>query len=222
MVDKDERRIAMVMAAQEYIIIHGLRGLKIDVLAQAMGVSRAKLYQYFGSKTGVIQAVVAYYTDFIDQLELPATGAAPTAFSQRFFDFFFEDMAYLGTTTPQLLSGLRAEYPELFLALNERLQTREQQERAYIQAGQAAGVFRAELLPDLVLLQNQRLIPAMVTREFRFKSRAQLPMIIRGYFDQLVATLLREPHQAAAKASWDGQRIQRINQKYARISLQAT
>ncbi|MFE6281629.1 TetR/AcrR family transcriptional regulator [Streptomyces sp. NPDC057877] len=57
------KRDAIVTAAVEVFARHGFRQTSMDLIAQAAGVSRPALYQYFRNKQDVFTAVAEYVTD---------------------------------------------------------------------------------------------------------------------------------------------------------------
>lgn len=56
---RTERRARLLAKAAEAIDHHGLRSVTIDAIADHVGVSKVVLYRYFGSKAGLIDAVLA-------------------------------------------------------------------------------------------------------------------------------------------------------------------
>ena len=65
------RRAEIVEAAYEYVLIHGLVGASLRPVAEAVGSSTGVLRFLFGSKEGLVQAVLARAR--ADELQLLAT-----------------------------------------------------------------------------------------------------------------------------------------------------
>jgi len=67
-----ERREALLLAADELFLKHGFDGVSLDNLVAHVGGSKASIYQYFGSKKGLLLALVQRRHDqFFSELSLP-------------------------------------------------------------------------------------------------------------------------------------------------------
>lgn len=214
---KDERKNSMVQRAQEHIIKQGLQGLKVDDLAKIMGVSRAKLYQYFGSKDGVIEAVVTKYIHYLDQLTIPSSCHSTDQFIAKFPDFFFENMAYLGTMTELFICDLQQEYPELYNQLKTIIEKREAQISDFYAAGIKAKAFRPELNGKLLILQNKLMIPMMLSKDFLFLQQLTLEEVIQDYYQQLISEIFLPEYQEKVRGLLDTKRTMHLVEKYTRI-----
>lgn len=219
MIDKEERKLQMIMSVQENVIVHGFAGIKVDELTKIMHVSRAKLYQYFGSKDGVITAMVQRYLDFVADLRVPTGIAEPTAFAAALPKAFTANIAYLGTTTAVFLRDLKQDYPVLYQQFMRVRHDYSQRLQQFYQDGQAAGCFSATLLPQLMVLQDQQIIPAMLTREFLLSSGQTVAGLITGYFDQVVQEIVVPAHQAAVHQAVAPNQFDRVVATYSRLLM---
>lgn len=218
-VDKQERKVAMIMAVQEQVIVHGFAGIKVDELAKIMNVSRAKLYQYFGSKDGVITAMVQRYLDYVAAIAIPTKMETTAEFVTAFPQIFTANIAYLGTTTAVFLRDLRQDYPQLYRQFMQVRHAYNQRLLAFYRDGQVAGFFDEATIPHLAVLQDQQVIPAMLTREFLLSSGQSVAELINGYFGQVVRAIVKSDQQVAVKRALTPDQFDRVIATFSRILM---
>ena len=81
-------RELLLAAATEEFSARGLAGARVDRIAAAAGVNKERIYQYFGKKDELFDAVLAAEMVRV-MTEVPITGSGPEAFGQyagRLFD----------------------------------------------------------------------------------------------------------------------------------------
>lgn len=54
-----QRRDAILQVAEEKFLAHGMHDVSLDTVVEAVGGSKATIYQYFGSKQGLLDAMIA-------------------------------------------------------------------------------------------------------------------------------------------------------------------
>lgn len=209
----------MIVAAQENIIVHGFAGIKVDELAKIMNVSRAKLYQYFGSKDGVIEAIVQRYLDYVAMIEVPTEMSTPGEFVQAFPRVYTANIAYLGTTTAVFLRDLQQDYPRLYQQFMQAQRTYEQKVLRFYRDGQAVGFFNREMLPRLVVLQDQQVIPAMLTHEFVLRSDETVATLINRYFDHVIHEIVVPIYQQDVRQHQAPDQFDRVITTYSRLLM---
>jgi len=217
--DREERKLQMLMAFQETVIVHGFAGIKVDELAKIMNVSRAKLYQYFGSKDAVITAMVQRYLDYVSAMTVPTEMRQPEAYTAAFPQMFSANVAYLGTTTAVFLRDLQQDYPQLYQKFMQVRHAYEQRLLGFYRDGQASGFFMPELKPHLAVLQDKQVIPAMLTREFLLSSGDTVSDLINGYFDQVVREAVAPEYRVAVHQALAPDQFDRIIATYSRILM---
>jgi AcrR family transcriptional regulator len=78
----------LLAAATEEFSVKGLAGARVDRIATAAGVNKERIYQYFGKKDELFDAVLAAEMVRV-MTEVPITGSGPKAFGDyagRLFD----------------------------------------------------------------------------------------------------------------------------------------
>ena len=91
--DTERTRRLLLDAATAEFSEHGLAGARVDRIASAAGVNKERIYQYFGKKVDLFDAVLAArLRGSID--EVPMTGRGPEAvgdYAGRLFDHHLSD-----------------------------------------------------------------------------------------------------------------------------------
>lgn len=84
----ERTRELLLAAATEEFSAKGLAGARVDRIAAAAGVNKERIYQYFGKKDELFDAVLAAEMTRV-MTEVPIMGEGPTAFGEyagRLFD----------------------------------------------------------------------------------------------------------------------------------------
>jgi len=84
----ERTRELLLAAATEEFSAKGLAGARVDRIAAAAGVNKERIYQYFGKKDELFDAVLAAEMVRV-MTEVPITGSGPEAFGEyagRLFD----------------------------------------------------------------------------------------------------------------------------------------
>jgi AcrR family transcriptional regulator len=89
-----EREERMLAAAEVTFAEHGFAGASMESIAQRSGITKALLYQYFGSKEGLYTACVERgRRDLFDRLEATARAeSTPAGRLRALVDAYFDDL----------------------------------------------------------------------------------------------------------------------------------
>ncbi len=71
-----DRRTALLNAAIEQIARKGTRGMRVEMVATAAGVSPALIYHHFGNRSRLLQQALQYVGERADTYTKPVTGTA--------------------------------------------------------------------------------------------------------------------------------------------------
>jgi AcrR family transcriptional regulator len=141
---KDQRADqAIVRAALELLGERGVRGLRMDDVADRAGVGKATIYRRYRSREVLIADVVA---TLVSEIQIPDTGSTRAdllVLMRQAVEL------YSGPVAPGLMPGLVEEArrnPELARTVREQFLTRR---RAALSAVLQRGVDRSDLRPDL-------------------------------------------------------------------------
>ncbi|XAS71760.1 TetR/AcrR family transcriptional regulator [Micrococcaceae bacterium Sec5.1] len=98
--DTERTKSLLLEAATSEFCTRGLAGARIDRIAAEAGVNKERIYQYFGNKNGLFDAViVAALSSLMDEVPIQGEGPAAMAdYAGRLFDHHQED-----ATAPRLL-----------------------------------------------------------------------------------------------------------------------
>lgn len=92
-----QRRDAILAAAEKVFDAHGYAGTTIDAVAEAAGVAKGSVYNYFDSKRDLFYQVFAHVGSAADADITPMLSdphLAATEKLQRLLDYWFERMSY--------------------------------------------------------------------------------------------------------------------------------
>ena len=118
------------MAAAAEFVAHGVAGARVDRIAAAANANKRLIYDYFGDKDGLFDAVLEQFTE-------DAVGAVPIdandlpAYAGRLFDYHCDNPDLLrlvtwarleGRTTPSAQEQRRASYKRRAAAIDDAQQ----------------------------------------------------------------------------------------------------
>ncbi|MFJ4264414.1 TetR/AcrR family transcriptional regulator [Paenarthrobacter nicotinovorans] len=98
--DTERTKALLLEAATTEFCTRGLAGARIDRIASEAGVNKERIYQYFGNKNGLFDAViVTALSSLMDEVPIEGTGPEAMAdYAGRLFDHHQKD-----ATAPRLL-----------------------------------------------------------------------------------------------------------------------
>jgi AcrR family transcriptional regulator len=117
----DGKRARILTAARTHLESSGFQGLTLDLLARKAGVTRQTVYNLFGTKSGVLEALfdqlagAGGMTRMPEVMRLSDRDALLAQFAKIFTEFWSNDRLFL-----RRIHGLAAIDPELGKALVER------------------------------------------------------------------------------------------------------
>jgi AcrR family transcriptional regulator len=149
----DSRQATLVRAAYDLIVERGLEGLRTRDIAARAGVNVATLHYHFPTKEALIGGVAEFLcTQFVSVHAAPVAGSGSPALDRLRQEF--ADTRHYHSVRPDMLTVmheliLRARRDEAVRAIVAPLVGYWREGIAkMIAAGQAEGVFRAELAPE--------------------------------------------------------------------------
>jgi AcrR family transcriptional regulator len=172
-------RAALMDAGAKLFAQKGFAATSLDMIAAATGLNKAMVSYYFGSKTGLYQAILDEgVTRVLARVDVDALEAAPPerrlpAFA-RALARGFEAAPFLpGMLVQDYLSGEQQMRPEAAASLSRTFQTT----RTIIERGMLAGVFRSADPHQVHLALIGGLIFFRITKPFRdnMQSAGRLP-----------------------------------------------
>ncbi|MFF3846583.1 TetR/AcrR family transcriptional regulator [Streptomyces sp. NPDC002328] len=189
-----ERRRAMVDAAIELFARQGVRGTGVAAIAERAGATPSALIHHFGSKDGLVRAVL----EEADRRALARLSATPDAEPtlDQAFDWFVRDAEHTAATERELTAlhtTLTAENLAPGAALHDWFRDRGRALRAHLTAlftrAAADGSARAELDPEVLAAETAAFVEGAHLLWLLDPERVDLTAVHRSYFEGLAARL---------------------------------
>ncbi|WP_086751070.1 TetR/AcrR family transcriptional regulator [Streptomyces scabiei] len=189
-----ERRRAMVDAAIRLFSQQGVRGTGVAAIAEQAGVTPSALIHHFGSKDGLVQAVL----EEADRRALARLSATPTSEPTltEAFDWFVRDAEHTATTERELTAlhtTLTAENLEPGTTLHAWFRDRDRALRVHLTAlftrAAADGTTRPDLNPALLATEVAAFLEGAHLLWLLDPDQVDLPTVHRGYFEGLASRL---------------------------------
>ncbi|MFC7844145.1 TetR/AcrR family transcriptional regulator [Streptomyces sp. NPDC057382] len=188
------RRRAMVDAAIELFARQGVRGTGVAAIAERAGATPSALIHHFGSKDGLVRAVLEEADRrALERLSVPRD-AEPTL--DQAFDWFVRDAEHTAATDGRLAAlhvTLTAENLEPGSALHTWFRDRGRALRGHLATlftrAVADGSARAGLDPEVLAAETAAFLEGAHLLWLLDPERVDLVALHRGYFEGLSARL---------------------------------
>ncbi|UYQ66326.1 TetR/AcrR family transcriptional regulator [Streptomyces peucetius] len=189
-----ERRRAMVDAAIELFSRQGVRGTGVAAIAERAGATPSALIHHFGSKDGLVQAVLEEADRrALDRLSIPL-GAEPTL--DQAFDWFIRDAEHTAAAERELAAlhtTLTAENLEPGSVLHTWFRDRGRALRIHLVSlftrAVADGSARTGLDPSILAAETAAFIEGAHLLWLLDPEQVDLTAVHRSYFEGLVSRL---------------------------------
>ncbi|MFB9393613.1 TetR/AcrR family transcriptional regulator [Streptomyces coeruleoprunus] len=189
-----ERRRAMVDAAITLFAAQGVRGTGVAAVAERAGVTPSALIHHFGSKDGLVRAVLEEVDRrALERLSIPRD-ARPTL--REAFDWFVRDAEHTAATDRELAAlhtTLTAENLAAGTALHTWFRDRGRALRGHLVTlfthAAATGTARADLDPPALAAEVAAFLEGANLLWLLDPEQVDLVALYRGYFEGLAARL---------------------------------
>lgn len=153
----------IVERTMRMFVSHGIRAVRMDDVAQQLGVSKRSLYELFGDKEGLLyQAMVRYFDDSRRRWAELSAGAG-NVLEQLFM--VLGDVMDRSEETGRLMDSLKRLYPAVHDKLMREGSVRNREElRAMLRQGIADGLFIGSINIDLAISVLYYTASALVSR----------------------------------------------------------
>ncbi|WEH17785.1 TetR/AcrR family transcriptional regulator [Streptomyces sp. VNUA24] len=189
-----ERRRAMVDAAITLFSQQGVRGTGVAAIAERAGVTPSALIHHFGSKDGLVRAVL----EEADRRALARLSATPSSEPtlDEAFDWFVRDAEHTAAAARELTAlhtTLTAENLEPGAPLHTWFRDRGRALRAHLTAlftrAAADGTARPDLNPALLATEVAAFLEGAHLLWLLDPDQVDLTAVHRGYFEGLASRL---------------------------------
>nr|WP_148930954.1 TetR/AcrR family transcriptional regulator [Paenibacillus methanolicus] len=126
--------------------------LRIDDIAKYMDISKVTLYKHFSSKDDIIEKVVEYEIQYLQQADLVVNDDS-LSYADRFQKTFLQSLLCVVYLSDLFLQDLKEFYPTLYDKLAMAQQNRNKNLQAFFENGMDRKVFN-RMNPVLPLIQD--------------------------------------------------------------------
>lgn len=154
----------IIEQAMHMFVSQGIKSVRMDDIAQQLGVSKRTLYEQFGDKEGLLYlAMVCYFEHNRLQWQALSTGAR-NVLEQMFM--VLGDVMDRSDVTGRMMDNLKKFYPAVYeKLLREGTEKNRQEFRTMLDQGIAEGLFVDSIHIDLAITVLYYTASALVTRK---------------------------------------------------------
>jgi len=138
--------------------------LKIDDIAKHMDISKVTLYKHFSSKDEIIEQVVEYEIQYLQQAD-STVGDDSLSFVARFQHTFLQSLICVIYLSDLFLQDLKEFYPQLFDRLVIAQQNRNKNLQSFFESGMDQGIFN-RMNAVLALVQDDAVLRRILEPTF--------------------------------------------------------
>lgn len=138
--------------------------LKIDEIAKYMDISKVTLYKHFSSKDDIIQQVVEYEMNYLQQADAVVSDES-VSYIERFKQTFLQTLICVVFISDLFLEDLKEFYPQLFEGLAIAQQNRNKNLESFFEAGMDQGIFN-RMNAVLSLVQDDAMLRRIMEPTF--------------------------------------------------------
>lgn len=177
----------IVEQTMRMFVAQGIKAVRMDDIAQQLGVSKRTLYELFGDKEGLLHLAMTCYFDYNRSRWDEVTRDAHNVLERMFL--VLDDMLEHAETTSRMMENLRKFYPEVYGKLvRESYEKNRQEFRWMLEEGIAQGFFIADINIDLAVAVFYHTAEAITARHGLLLPEG---LSQRSAFRQIVSTFFR-------------------------------
>lgn len=174
-----DTRQHILIAAHDLFYRQGFHACGVELLAQQAGTTKRTLYAHFGSKDGLIEAVLAYrHEQFMARMQAALQKRPAREADRAYLDFIAAWTQSAGFCGCMFINA-SAEYADAQSAPHQHAARHKTQVRQLLLSRLQEGGFEsAEVVADLLFLYGEGMIVAAQAGQFSFKAR--IPDMLRS------------------------------------------
>ncbi|MEC4564484.1 TetR/AcrR family transcriptional regulator [Paenibacillus sp. CMAA1739] len=163
--------------------------LKIDDIAKYMDISKVTLYKHFSSKDEIIQQVVEYSINFLQEADTVVNDDS-VPYIERFQRTFLQSLMSVIYFTDLFLDDLKEFYPHHFEKLAAAQHNRNKNLQAFFEAGMDRNIFN-RLNAVLFMLQDDAVLRRFMEPSFSIQYDVTLKQAIIDFYRMKQYQLLK-------------------------------
>ncbi len=138
-------------AALELFLAHGISKVAVKEIATRAGVSPVSIYNYFGSKEGLVRDVVKDYLDrAVERYRAILEG--DMSFEAKLEAIIFDKKNLMRSASTEFMQAVCSADPEINAYFNRIYSRMRQNLSMFLEQGQAEGYVNPRLSPEIVML----------------------------------------------------------------------
>nr|WP_094096417.1 TetR/AcrR family transcriptional regulator [Paenibacillus physcomitrellae] len=184
--------------------------LKIDEIAKYMDISKVTLYKHFSSKDEIIQEVVDYSVNFLDEVD-QVIEDENLSYIKRFQKTFIQSLVCVIYITDLFLDDLKEFYPHHFDALSAAMQDRNKKLQAFFESGMEQGIFN-RMNAVLFMVQDDAMLRRLMEPSFSIQYDVTLKQAVMDFYQMKKYQLLKPEYLDQADDSSVEKRVVQILQ----------
>ncbi|AKG35833.1 TetR/AcrR family transcriptional regulator [Paenibacillus durus] len=163
--------------------------LKIDDIAKYMDISKVTLYKHFSSKDEIIQHVVEYAINFLQEVDADVKDDS-VSFIERFQKTFLQSLICVIYLSDLFIHDLKEFYPHLFEKLAAAQQIRNKNLQTFFDSGMDQQIFNS-VNAVLFMVQDDAVLRRIMEPSFSIQYDVTLKQAIFDYYKMKQYQLLK-------------------------------
>jgi AcrR family transcriptional regulator len=184
--------------------------LKIDDIAKYMDISKVTFYKHFSSKDEIIQQVVEYSINFLQEVDTVVKDDS-VSFIERFQKTFLQSLICVIYLSDLFLHDLKEFYPHLFENLATAQQIRNKNLQTFFESGMDQNIFN-RMNAVLFMVQDDAVLRRFMEPSFSIHYDVTLKQAIIDFYKMKQYQLLKPEYLDTADDSVIDQAIVKILQ----------
>lgn len=177
----------IVEQAMRMFVAQGIKAVRMDDIAQQLGVSKRTLYELFGDKESLLHLAMTCYFDHNRRHWAESSRDARNVLERMFL--VLDDVLEHSETTSRMMENLRKFYPDIYGKLvRESYEKNKQEFRRMLEEGIAQGFFIDDIDVDLAVAVFYHTAEAITARRDLVLPEG---LSQRSAFRQIVSTFFR-------------------------------
>jgi AcrR family transcriptional regulator len=163
--------------------------LKIDDIAKYMDISKVTFYKHFSSKDEIIQQVVEYSINFLQEVDTVVKDDS-VSFIERFQKTFLQSLICVIYLSDLFLHDLKEFYPHLFENLATAQQIRNKNLQTFFESGMDQNIFN-RMNAVLFMVQDDAVLRRFMEPSFSIHYDVTLKQAIIDFYKMKQYQLLK-------------------------------
>jgi len=187
--EKQQKRYdRILLSAEDMMYQQGFYKLSLSELTSRLSVSRSTIYEYFGSKEGLVETVVGKISERLNRSLVEIVKNKELGSYEKFIQLAQEQSQNLNANCYRLFNDLKIHMPHVFIEFEEGRKKRERNGyKRLIEGGLKEGIFDRkydkDFLIQLYLKMGQLTGDTDILEHIRMNKQEAMEAIIKVFLD---------------------------------------